>query len=230
RRCWRRGGKIAVRSAKRPQGDAADRLAHEPRRVSSHTPQTPHTMSQDPPPTAAENPLSAAAQRNREASDSPEEALWSGGYSHLAMVGTWFACGLASVIALLAAFALSLTAAGVGYTLLVVLAVWAFFGLLFLYRRYSVTYRLSTQRLIHEAGLLWRTVDRVELIDIDDVTYRQAPVERVFGVGTIVLASSDRTTPELAMPGIADVRRVADRIDDARRAERRSRGLHIETI
>lgn len=182
------------------------------------------------PPAATENPLSEAAARNREATDSPEEAIWSGGYSHLAMVGTWFACGLGSVIALVAAFALSLTAAGVGYTLLAVLAVWAFFGLLYAYRRFSVRYRLSTQRLIHEAGLLWRTVDRVELIDIDDVTYRQDPVERMFGVGTIVLASSDRTTPELPMPGIANVRKIADQIDDARRAERRSRGLHIETI
>jgi membrane protein YdbS with pleckstrin-like domain len=98
------------------------------------------------------------------------------------------------------------------------------------YRRLSVHYRLTTQRFVHERGLLWRTVDRVELIDVDDVTYRQGPVERALGVGTIMMVSSDRTSPELRLSGIDDIRRVADMIDDARRKERRSRGLHIESV
>ena len=106
------------------------------------------------------------------------------------------------------------------------LALAAWYG----YRRMSVHYKLSNQRLQHENGLLWRTVDRVELIDIDDVTYRQGPVERLLGVGTIVIASSDTTNPELQLPGIEHVSKVADMIDDARRKERRSRGLHIESV
>ena len=52
----------------------------------------------------------------------------------------------------------------------------------------------------------------------------------MFGVGTIRIASSDKTNPDLALPGIDDARRVADLIDGARRAERNRRGLHIESI
>jgi len=77
---------------------------------------------------------------------------------------------------------------------------------------------------------LVRTTDRIEVIDIDDVTYRQGIVERALGVGTILLESSDRTHPTLILSGIDDVQRVAGLIDDVRRKERRRRGIHIEQI
>jgi hypothetical protein len=72
--------------------------------------------------------------------------------------------------------------------------------------------------------------DRIEVIDIDDVTYEQGLVQRMLGVGTIRIASSDRTHPELVLSGIDGVQQVADTIDDIRRKERRKRGLHIESI
>ena len=75
-----------------------------------------------------------------------------------------------------------------------------------------------------------RTSDRVEVIDIDDVTVHQGFIERMLGVGTIRIASSDRTDPELVLPGVDQVRAVADVIDNTRRAERQRRGLHIESI
>ena len=70
----------------------------------------------------------------------------------------------------------------------------------------------------------------IEVIDIDDVTYTQGVVQRIVGVGTIKISSTDRTHPELALLGIDDVERIADMIDDVRRQERRRRGLHIESI
>ena len=171
----------------------------------------------------------AAADRQSRAHE-PEAPLWSGSYSHLAMIGTWVGGAIVTIAAVVLA---ALTGAAGGVWLMVLsgiglmwLALAAWYG----YRRLSVHYKLSTQRLVHENGLLWRTVDRVELIDIDDVTYRQGPVERLLGVGTIVIASSDKTNPELLLPGIEHVSKVADMIDDARRKERRSRGLHIESV
>ena len=162
--------------------------------------------------------------------DDEEHQLWIGSYSHLAMIGTWGCAGLATIglpiIALLFAFSASAWLYLIGFIALMWVTLWLWYA----YRRYSVHYTLSNQRFVHEAGLLWRTVDRVELIDIDDVTYLQGPVERAFGVGTIRLNSSDATTPVLMLPGIAEVRKIADMIDDARRKERRSRGLHIEQV
>ena len=98
------------------------------------------------------------------------------------------------------------------------------------YRRLSVKYRLTNQRLFHEAGILRRVTDRIEIIDVDDVTVEQGIVERMLGVGTIRVTSSDRTSPELHMPGIDHVKEVADTIDQARRAERQRRGLFIESV
>jgi hypothetical protein len=72
--------------------------------------------------------------------------------------------------------------------------------------------------------------DRIEVIDVDDVSCEQGIVERMLGVGTIRIQSSDRTHPELSLLGIENVRQVAELIDDTRRKERQRRGLHIEAV
>ncbi len=164
------------------------------------------------------------------AAEEPESELWSGRYSHLAMIGTWAFGAVATVGGLVVGLLANLDGNGWLAVVAAIALMWVGLTCLYAYRRWSVHYTLSNQRFIHASGLLWRTVDRIELIDIDDVTYRQGPVERAFGVGTILVVSSDRSTPELELPGIADVREVADLIDDARRKERRSRSLHIEAV
>jgi hypothetical protein len=89
---------------------------------------------------------------------------------------------------------------------------------------------LTNQRFIHESGILRRVSDRIEVLDMDDITFEQGIIERLVGVGTIRVMSSDRTHPELQMYGIDNVREVSGLFDDTRRAERRRRGLHIENI
>jgi len=172
----------------------------------------------------------AVAHKQSGPDGDPEDDLWAGSYSHLAMIGSWVGGGVATVAAIVIALLVSASGAAWLWVLGGIVLMWIALAAWYGYRRLSVHYKLSTQRLITEAGLLWRTVDRVELIDVDDVTYRQGPVERLLGVGTIIVASSDRSTPQLALPGIENVREVADLIDDARRKERRSRGLHIESV
>lgn len=169
--------------------------------------------------------------RSRQSDEEVEEIdLWDGSYSHLAMIGTWLCGILITVIVPVMGLLMNLSGGAWVNLLGGLAALWVGLWIWYAYRRYSVHYSLTSERFVHAEGLLWRTVDRIELIDIDDVTYVQGPVERAFGVGTIHLSSSDKTTPELSLPGIADVRVVADQIDDARRKERRSRGLHIEAI
>jgi len=55
-------------------------------------------------------------------------------------------------------------------------------------------------------------------------------MERMFGVGTIKLLSSDTSDPSLVLRGIDNVQQVASMIDNARRDERRKRGLYMETV
>jgi membrane protein YdbS with pleckstrin-like domain len=165
-----------------------------------------------------------------------ERELWEGGYSPKAMVGVWVLLAIVSVAIVILAIMLSAGTLGVGAPVVVPVAVgivvvmWLVGLAVMLVRKWSMRYTVTTQRLIHRRGILSRTTDRIELIDVDDITFRQGLVERMVGVGTIEVSSSDVTHPKLALLGIDDVQRIADVIDDARRTERRRRGLHIESI
>ena len=112
----------------------------------------------------------------------------------------------------------------------IVAVLWLVLIVQYLIERWSVSYALTTQRFVHQRGLLKRVINRIEVIDIDDVTVEQGFIERMFGVGTIKLLSSDTSDPTLVLRGIDDVKRVATLIDDARRDERRKRGLYMEAV
>jgi membrane protein YdbS with pleckstrin-like domain len=182
----------------------------------------------------AEDGRAAGAERlkprTRSGAGTPrnEEDLWSGTYSPKAMIGP--AIGLA-VLTVVGGIAASF-AGPAGWIVFGIAAiiVWGSLALVILYRRLTVRYRLTSYRLFHETGLLSRTRERIEVIDINDVTLRQGVIERMFNVGTIHVQSSDITSPNLDMSGIDDVRRVTDLIDDIRRAERQRRGLFMENI
>jgi membrane protein YdbS with pleckstrin-like domain len=175
--------------------------------------------------------MAAAAGLRRGPAEVAENELWTGGYSPKAMYGQWIAAALATIAGLIAVLLLSLEGA-IGWWIFGVgaLVIWGGLLLTLAYRRVSVKYRLTSQRLFHEQGILRRVTDRIELIDVDDVTLEQGLMERLFGVGTVRVSSTDRTTPELLMPGIDDVQTVADTIDQARRTERQRRGVFIESV
>ena len=158
----------------------------------------------------------------------PEENLWSGRYSSKAMVGTWIIMIVASIALLVLAIMIepfSWSIAGI-----LILVMWVLGISLYIWRRLGYHYQLTTQRFIHKTGIITQRTDRIEVIDLDDVSFTQGPVQRMFGVGTIRLTGSDRSHPELSMLGIAKVDEVAGLIDDIRRKERRRRSLHIESI
>jgi membrane protein YdbS with pleckstrin-like domain len=157
-----------------------------------------------------------------------EEDLWTGTYSPKAMAGTAIGLAILTVVGLVVA----ILAAGIGPIVWAIAAVllWALLGLVVWYRRLTVRYRLTTFRFFHETGLLRRTRNRIEVIDINDVTLQQKLLERMFNVGTIHIQSSDVTDPDIYLPGIEDVQRVTDLIDNTRRAERQRRGVFMENI
>lgn len=178
----------------------------------------------------AKQRFAAALARGDDDDDDPEQILWQGQFSHRAMIGTWLMAGGFTIALLVLAIAAGFSTAGwlgVAATLAVV---WIGLLLVLLYRQVSVHYYLTNQRLLHERGLLWREIDRIEAIDVDDVTFRQGPIERMLGVGTVRITSSDATTPEFEVQGVENVRNVATMIDEVRRKERRRRGLHIESV
>jgi len=68
----------------------------------------------------------------------------------------------------------------------------------------TTRYRLTNQRLVVESGLVSRTLAEVDLRSVEDLVFRQGPVERLLGIGRVGVVSSDRNTPRLQLVGVKD--------------------------
>jgi membrane protein YdbS with pleckstrin-like domain len=162
-----------------------------------------------------------------------ERDLWSGTFSSKAMMGHWFFAAIGSLalialgIYLVAATEYEWKMIGLYVTLGLAALWWLCVWLLLVYRQWSRHYRVTTQRIVHQEGILSRSNDRIEIIDVSDVSFTQSIFDRMFGVGDIKVVSDDQSHPVLILGGIADVARVTNIIDDARRDERRRRGVRI---
>jgi membrane protein YdbS with pleckstrin-like domain len=165
----------------------------------------------------------------------PESKLWEGGFSPKAMYGTWLISAIVSIGILVALVLVpwadvieistqAIWTFGIG----IILLWWVLAIGTYLYRRLGMFYELTSQRFIHTSGILVRTTDRIDVIDIDDVAYTQGLIQRMLGVGTITLVSKDRSHPNLILRGIDQVDKIAGMIDDVRRKERKKRSLHID--
>ncbi len=184
----------------------------------------------DSTPMPAGTPMDRLKQRGN-TPDEPETNLWKGGFSPKAMLGYW----LLALVITLGGFVAGLffgPAAPAVWLLVALLsiALWGGLVLYYLYLRYGMSYELTSQRLVHKVGIFSQTTNRIEVIDVDDVSFHQSFIERLLGVGTIRILSSDTSDPMLTIRGIDDVKRIANMIDNVRRDERRRRGMYIETV
>lgn len=161
--------------------------------------------------------------------DVPEEVLWEGSYSPKAMLGTYVLSAVASVVLI----GLGVWARGEWYgivPLAVLLVMWIYVLGRLAVARLGVRYKLTNQMFYHQRGVLTRVTDRIELIEIHDVTCEQGLFDRVVNVGTIFISSNDRTNPRFPMVGVENVQEVAQKIDKARRGEQIRRGRRIESL
>ena len=104
-----------------------------------------------------------------------------------------------------------------GLGLLLLLRVW--------YRVASTRYRLTTQRLFAQTGLIAKNLEEVELFRVKDVTLSQGVLDRLLGVGTVTVLSTDDTAPELDLAGIRDPLAAKEALRTAFRAARQREGL-----
>lgn len=174
----------------------------------------------------AEPPRAPAAPQTETVLPGDDE-LWSGSFSPRAMIGAWVGAAAFTIAALIVLmfFGQDMLWWLIGLGVVVAVWLWQFVSLIL--KRLDVRYRLTAQRFIYEKGIFRRVMDRIELFDIDDITVEQGLVERLIGIGTIRVSSTDRTQPELRMKGIENVKEVASLFDDARLKERRRRGVQI---
>ena len=85
-------------------------------------------------------------------------------------------------------------------------------------------YRLTDDKLIVSTGLFSINEEEIRLYRIMDVTLKRSFGERLWGLGTIHICSSDKTTPELDIKRVrqsSDVKEMlSDMVEAARKKNR----------
>ena len=71
-------------------------------------------------------------------------------------------------------------------------------------------YRLSDDRIFRETGLLNLKEEEVLLYRVRDLELKRSLFQRIFGVGTVCVHSSDKTTPHLDLLNIKNPREVKE--------------------
>lgn len=82
------------------------------------------------------------------------------------------------------------------------------FGLPLSFTRYSLT----EDRIFMETGLLNTELEEILLYRVRDIGMKISLGQRIFGVGTVVLVSSDKTAPKLELKNIRNPRLVKEQI------------------
>ena len=156
----------------------------------------------------------------------PEIELWTGrtSWKHYAgRVSLWIVANIlfAALIGWLASAKKWFELPGVIWTVLVVFLV---SGLMFIIpvflRILSRRYRLTSQRLFIERGIFSQTIDQTELIRVDDVRLEKTLMDRVFGLGTVSLLSTDVSDRLVVIEGIDNAEKVAEAVRANMRTQR----------
>jgi len=82
------------------------------------------------------------------------------------------------------------------------------------------TYYLSNEKLIIETGLFSKNEEEIRLYRIIDIGLKRTFGERIFGLGSIHVFSSDKSCPEFTIERIKDSKYVKDLLSDLIETER----------
>lgn len=167
---------------------------------------------------AAHSPAAASSEAQ---SAQDETVLWLG-HSSLWSQFWWFAGALMLV---LFSFGVGLAGAFVGAWLAIpagLLAGGTIVGVCVLICR-SHRYTLTNQRLRLERGIIAKDVEELELYRVIDTASEQSVIQRLLGVGTVVVVSSDQRSPQFVMPWVHNPRDLREQIRQLGEVRRRWR-------
>lgn len=113
-----------------------------------------------------------------------EETLWSGNRSQITNVGKY----LLSLLLLggFVVWGIICTPALIGCALPIIWFAWTWIA------TKAESFELTTERLRLKKGVLNQVFDEVELYRVKDVSHSRSALQRMFGLGTIALLTSDR--------------------------------------
>ena len=88
-------------------------------------------------------------------------------------------------------------------------------GALAVFFRHTTQYTITQDAVYKTKGLFGESEHRVPIADIESVSVRQSPLDRFFGIGTIILSPKEGTLDRLA--GLKDpdvIRRKIEALPD----------------
>jgi membrane protein YdbS with pleckstrin-like domain len=196
-----------------------------PEREMSEQPATPSRTPEIGSPGSAPSLTQAAAAPE----SAPESPLWAGRthWSHYigsVLLGILFAV----LIGYFCYHFLSGSAAWKTGSLLILVCALVVSGRV-LWNILSSRYRITTQRLFIERGILSQTIDQTELVRVDDVRVRRGLIDRMLGLGTIEVISTDATDQAVMMEGVRNPQAVAEHIRERMRLLRK-KSVFVENL
>lgn len=171
--------------------------------------------------------FAGAAHRGVGPEVEPETILWRGRTSwknFVDLIGVVLAWSVVAVV-------VGLSAGGwIGWFMFIISSVgWALVvvrvALGVLYHHY----RLTTQRLFVDQGILSKTLDQTELIRVDDIRITKSMCNRLMGLGNLLIMSTDTSDPKATLIGVTEPEKLADIIRE-RVSVLRAKSLYVERL
>jgi len=78
--------------------------------------------------------------------------------------------------------------------------------------RLSTEYRLFQESLEVQSGIISRQIENIQLFRVRDLGLAQSILNRLAGVGDIIVTSTDQSAPHYRLRGVEDPREVYDRL------------------
>lgn len=166
--------------------------------------------------------------------DDTDEDLFEGRSSYAALCGSFVLAALLVIAAItIAAWPMkqadSETQSAktiIGITMLLLTAFWILSKMAILK---STFYRLTPDRLEYHRGLLGRKIDNIDLFRIVDYKMERSILDRILGIGTIKLFSSDKTDPEFLIYKVKTPQRIFAILSKSTfAADRKANIVHVE--
>lgn len=158
-----------------------------------------------------------------------EEELWTGRMHWKHFLGSLL-LGLVVTIGLIVLGVRFRTVEHIGWFAVgAIILVWLVLLVRIAYRVLECGYRLTNQRLFVKRGILTQTDDQTELIRVDDVRVRKTLFDRVVGIGTVEVVSTDASNQRVLIEGVRRPEEIAEHIRRNMRVLRR-KSLFIENL
>ena len=140
-----------------------------------------------------------------------ENLLWSGTPSQVTNFGAFVIWGLLACT--------------------LVLAPVAFFVILWKYLAVkNQVYELTNQRLKMHSGVLSKRIEELELYRVRDTQFEQPFFLRLFGLGNVILLTTDTTSPEVIVPAIPNAQAIREQIRYAVEETRDSKRVRVAEL